>query len=282
MLTTIRRLRADAAQALADTVAGLPIENTDERQVRDAWHTNLCGDERTLGEGWYIPPPHGLIVAIGNPPDFARVKAPSYRPEQWWPSPRHRTTSESVIFAYASRVDRATGLIGDIACSLYRGNDPRITSHLQRGWDITMSIAHAARPGMSFSQLYQRARSTIERHGLANDIYSVSDAATNIGHTLPWSDLPPSDSERAVLASGDATQVADLISSRRRFVSAAEEFVIGDDLAFTIEPRLSAPGLPAVVFHTVVVFVGGTRTIVTEFAPLFELFGMTVHSADPN
>ena len=44
--------------------------------------------------------------------------------------------------------------------------------------------------------------------------------------------------------------------------------------AFTVEPRLSAPGLPTVSFHIVVAFDQGRKQVISELDPLFELAGM--------
>jgi lipopolysaccharide biosynthesis protein len=80
--------------------------------------------------------------------------------------------------------------------------------------------------------------------------------------------------ERDVLNGGTIQEVAALVSGKRRFVSATDEFIIGDNVAFTIEPRVIADGLPMVGFHTVMGFIDGQRQIVLELDPLFELFGM--------
>ncbi|MGH7870423.1 MAG: hypothetical protein ACREP9_22965, partial [Candidatus Dormibacteraceae bacterium] len=217
----------------------------------------------------------GIIVAIGNPPNYKRLEQPTYRSELAWPNPQYRMGPESLLFAYASPAHRATGLIGDLACSLYRGSDDALRTHLRNVWKITMQITQAAATGMTIAELYEQAGKLIVAGGFENNIYSVNDdASTNIGHTLPWSNEPMSRTEQYVIEHGTAGEQADLISHKRRFVSPKEMLKISGDLALTIEPRLNRPGLPTVGFHVVVAFEGREKVVITEFDSLFKLFGM--------
>lgn len=246
-----------------------------EVELRDDFHRRLSEIPGVTTEGWYTPPPHGIIMVIANPPDFARLEQTSYRPETAWPSVDERFDDESILYGYGSRVHIATGAIGDVACSLYRGSDQRIKAHLRRVWDVTIAICHETEIGMPLSDVYRRATDLIETAGLENNVYSAHNGSTtDVGHTLPWTDGSMLDAEAEILRGGDPRQVADLVSSKRRFVNATETSEITDGMALTIEPRLDGPGLPTVGFHVVVGFRGSSRVVITEFDPLFELFDM--------
>jgi hypothetical protein len=275
MITEIREMRRSAARALATVLAELKDTHPSEVALRDAWHERLVENPVTCPEGWYIPPPHGIVLAVGNPPLFNRVNTPTFRPEPTWPSPHHRLNRESLLFVYSSRIHQVTGAIGDIGCSLYRGGSPAIQDHLSKIWDVTARIAEEVRLGIILSQLYSRAMNVISENKLTNNIYSAHDGDdTNIGHTIAWSNerIPPH--ERRVLAAGEAEQVAQLVSNKRRFINRTESLEITEDLVLTIEPRLSAPGLPPACFHVIVGFERGHRVVITEFEPLFDVFEM--------
>lgn len=180
-----------------------------------------------------------------------------------------------MMYWYASPVHIPSGAIGDIGCSLYTGEDRKVRAHLRNVWDTTMVIASKPRVGMSFAELYRLAAETFVSEGFENNIYSAHDGrSTNIGHTMPWSYESSTPDERQILASGMREHISDLVSRKRRFISATEQFEITEDTLFTIEPRLSRPGLPTASFHVVVGFVNGEPVVVTEFEPVFALFGM--------
>jgi hypothetical protein len=267
-------MRRSASQTLAAVLAERMGGTSDEVDIADAWHLLLNTDSTTCAEGWYLPPPHGLAVLIADPPSFDRLNRPSFRSRSAWPSRQHRLSGQALLVAYSSRVNHENATIGDMGCTLYFGADQSIKRHLSTVWNITMRIARLAEPGMSFSQLYRDSIGIIDASGLRNNIYSISDSnSTNVGHTIPWSDRPISAEERTTLKSGDPQTIADLVSSSRRFISSTEEHIFTETMAFTIEPRLSGPGLPVATFHVVVSFDRGDRNIITEFAPLFALTG---------
>lgn len=226
-------------------------------------------------EGWYMPPPHGIIVAIGHPPDYSGLFHPSFRAEESWPSAGTRLDRESVLYAYSSPVHLPTGLIGDTGCPLYRGTDNAVHAQLQSVWNVTFAIVEEIKLGMSFVDLYPIAARLLDEAGLTNNVYSVNDNVhVNIGHTIPFTDQPLTAADRDVIDNGTPNQLADLVSSSRKFLNAVEPLEITEDLAFTVEPRVNAPGMPSLSFHVTVGFENGKRVAVTEFEPLFELFGM--------
>lgn len=275
MIDTIRRLRRATASAFADAVEATYRNNPTEVEIRDAFHECLQSVPDTRSDGWYMPPPHGLIVGIGEPPGFERLKQASYRPESSWPSDRYRLTDNAILYWYGSPVDLDSGLIGDISCSLYRGSDNALREHMRNAWHTTIQIAKEAEAGMALAEVHERAGAIMEKSGFANIVVGVNDpTGTNIGHTIPWSNEEISADELSVLQHGSSRDVAALVSGKRRFVNAIEPMTIRDNLAFTIEPRLSAPNLPTVSFHIVVAFENGERAIISEYEPVFRVFGM--------
>lgn len=275
MIETLKSLRRASSQALADTVRAIGETGPTEVDLRDKFQRRLSLTPGASTEGWYSPPPHGIILTVANPPIFARMEQPSYRVESAWPSPSEIFTDESILYCYSSQIHLATGLIGDIGCTLYRGSNQRVMSHLRRVWDVTMAIIDEAEIGMSFCDLYEQAGRLIGKSGFENNIYSVHDgSATNIGHTIPWSYEMITDDEADILHNGNPLAIADLVSNKRRFISATETLEITEGMAFTVEPRLSGHGVPTVSFHIVVAFDGPDPVVITEFDPLFEAFEM--------
>ncbi|MGH3545189.1 MAG: hypothetical protein ACRDPW_04625 [Mycobacteriales bacterium] len=280
VLARIRSLRRSAARELASVLNGVIHKRPSEVELRDAWHERLAEDSATCSEGWYMPPPHGIVLAVGDPPLFERLSAPTFRPELTWPSTRHRLGRESLLGTHSSRVHQATGTIGDIGCALYRGEDPAIRAHLRQVWHVTLRIVEEVETGMTFGQLHDRAMNILRENDLANNTYRAhAGSETNIGHTIPWSNEPIQQAERLTLATGTPEQIAELVSGKRRFISQTESLEITEDVAFTIEPRLSRPGLPPAWFHVVVGFEQGKRVVITEFEPIFDAYGMNYVSA---
>lgn len=267
MIDDLRRMRRFTSDTLADAlrIAG---DGASETHVRDVWLS-------LVGQGWYSPPPGGIILVAGEPPLYERMNQPTFRPPDAWPAPGVYLNDDRLLYAYASPVDTQTGIIGDLGCSLYRGGDTLLREHLREVWRVTMAIIDEVAIGMSFPQLYERAQVIIADAGLVNIVHSVhAGSSTDIGHVIPWSQGPPSAKEIEMLQSGDDQRVADLVSNKRRFINATDNFTITDNVAFTIEPRLRTDDRPMVGFHTVVAFERGQKHVVLEFDPLFELFEM--------
>ena len=275
MIETIRQMRRTTSQTLANVLTRSMSTSPSEIEIRDLWHDELCAVDGVAKQGWYTPPPAGIIVAIADPPSYDRVEHPSYRTELTWPSSERHLSTESLLYAYASPVHLQSGIIGDIGCSLYRGHDRELRRHMHNVWTLTKRIAEAAKVGMRFSELYGQAAALIDEFGFENNIYSVHQGqATNIGHTIPWSNESMSVDERRIIETGPPQQRANLISNKRIFISQVEAARISSDIALTIEPRLSGPDLPTIGFHVAVAFTSGNKVVISELDPLFELFDM--------
>jgi hypothetical protein len=275
MFETIRRLRRATAESLAAALRPILDAHPSEVEIRDRFHAELSRTPDVTSEGWYSPPPGGLIVTVGSPPGFERLNQPSFRPAETWPSRDVQYTPESILYAYGSRVDTATGAIGDLACSLYMGTDARIHSHIRDVWEITIDLASSVELGAPISDVYRRCALLSEKAGYSNHVLSVTDPSrTNIGHTVPWTDTPLTPEESLVLRDGSPSAVADLVNGKRRFVSSVETLELSDNMLITVEPRLSRPGVPMVNFNVIAGFIDGKRVMLTDFDPLFNLFGM--------
>ncbi len=273
-LLALRSARARNAEALLGALREGDGETPSERVVADHWHRRLKATPGLLPEGWYLPPPHGIILYSHG--DLGRVQPPSFRPAETWPREDRLLTEDRWLYGYASPVDRRTGMIGDFGTTLFRTDSAEVGAHLARCWSVTTRIARSAQPGMAYRELYALAEQLIRQEGLQNIVQSVADpSSVNIGHTIPWSDGPMAAEERAALDSGEPEQVARAVSRRRLFVSAEERSPIPATGAFTVEPRLSAQGCPNVSFHLTVIFQEGRGWVDTEsFGPLFRHYGM--------
>lgn len=275
MIEMIRWMRALAARVLHDSLLPLIDTAPSEAEIRDRCRQALDAHAEVFADGWYQPPPDGIIVAAADPPFYDRVHQPSYRPLEAWPSTLRTVGRDSLLYIYASPVHRETGIIGDVGISLYRGSDRALREHLRRVYSVTLEIIDGIESGMTLGEVARFADEITKRAGLENQVHSVSDASgVNIGHTIPWSGRSISPTDRMVLENGSASERAGLVSNARRFVNPLESSQLVDFEAFTIEPRLSAPGLPTVGFHFVVGFESGKKRVITEFEPLVDLFEM--------
>jgi hypothetical protein len=277
--SSIGRLIADLKQmagvSFAATLGDWP-RRCSEQAFAQAWLQNLRRHPQIFEDGWYMPPPHGLITLFGKPADgYSRVCQPSFRPQELWPSPDCFYDEEDLFAAYASPVHRESNLIGDFGFTLYAGSSPEIRDHCERVLRISLEIAHCARVGMTFAELYSLAMDCARQHGLSHDIYSPSDQTlSNIGHSIPLS--WPMDSTHQTLAKAqNFAEIVEAIRVGRKFLNAAELQPIEENMAFTIEPRFSTATLPQVWFHLTVIVQQGSRHIVHGFRPSLEKLRQT-------
>jgi hypothetical protein len=267
--------RAAASQAAARVLTA-GIDGLSEVAFRDRWLHEMRENSDILPEGWYSPPPMGLSVLIADPPAFERLNFSSLRDTNYWPANERKAIEGGAVFMYCGPVNRRTAMIGDFQLTLYRGSSNAMRDHVDRALAVTIEIAQRATVGMTLGELFQFAASRMSPAGLSNNTLSVTDKIDrmNIGHTVPWTYGAYDDRIWGAIAQGDASEVASIISESRIFLTADQSLAIPDDIAFTIEPQLSAPGLPKVSFHLMVAFRGGQKTIACNFGHLFDLAGM--------
>ena len=273
-LEGIVRARTAAASTLMAAIRQLGHSYT-ERSLATAWLNGLCKDHAILPFGWYQPPPAGMSVLIGSPPDYGRLNYRSLRDPDTFPSDRFQMSPESILYPYFSAVDRATLMIGDHVGTYYGGRDRNIRDAMKEVYAYVTSIADYAKSGMSFSEVYDFASSRLDSLGAKNNIYNTSGGSSfDVGHTIPYFGRPLP----AELLKSDKlpqAEIAGMLAKGREFVSKENLGVIEPPCAFTIEPQVIIDGLPMISFHVILVFIGAEKHLIQKFEELFESFGMS-------
>jgi hypothetical protein len=277
----MERTRAMAARTLADTLqklSGRP-EAFSEVQLRDAWLELMRAEGTVHDEGWYTPPPHGMIVLFATGAEPGRLQHPSYRARDTWPRDDSIFDREDgLIYAYASPVDRATGIIGDFGVTLYWGKNVEVQKYLAGCLELDYALAEAVTRETKLLQVARRSEELMKERGWRNTVVSSTDpAGTDIGHSIPAVAEGWSAEELATLGHGPWEKAAKLISTRRLFVNLVEEARAGEVAAFTIEPRpavIERPDLPGTAYHTICVVAEGQTRLLANFDEVFELVGM--------
>lgn len=264
-------------QSLREVLPGTqPIS---EVELCNLWLKKIRKHTSIYPDGWYVPPPHGMFVQFGTTDKPDRVNQTSNRIPKAWPrSDIFLDRQEGIISAYASPVDRTSGLIGDFSITLYFGDNADIHSLLKQTLDMDIALYKKLKVGMEYATLAKECAKYMEKHNMYNAIASVNDpAGTNIGHTIPASEKGWSQAELKIFKAGDWEAISNLISRKRLFISTLEHTRITETCAHTVEPRplvIDRPDLPMVNFHTMVVWQGGHKQLVTCFGDLFRLAGM--------
>jgi hypothetical protein len=271
----VHHTRGIAAASLADAL-GRSYERPSERAICDAWLETIGKTPSICAQGWYQPPPGGAAVLIGHPEDsFSRLNYDSLRTPAFWASNDIVLRDDSLIYVYASPFDRATGLIGDLGLTVYRGNKQPIRDYLSMCLEMTIRIASFAEVGMEFRELFHYAQRQIEAAQLRNETSSTASGLANIGHTVPWSYEEYSDDAAQCLAAGDMRAIGDMISRHRVSINASATLRIQPTMAFTVEPQIASSTAPLCSYHSIVSFSDGRRTISLPFNALFNAFAMT-------
>jgi len=273
-IAIIQRSRAIAAAALADALS--PIhETSSEHAICDRWIETIAKHASLCPEGWYQPPPGGASILIGQPGDaFARLNYDSLRNPAIWPRNDIWLRNDSLVYAYASPINRATGLIGDIGLTLYCGAEQSIRDHLSTCLEVTTRIACFAEVGMELRELFNYAQRQIEAAELSNQASSTGSGTANIGHTVPWSYGGYSDEAKECLERGNPRDIRDMISNERVSINSLAALRIQPTMAFTVEPQIASSKIGLCSYHLIVAFSEGKRSISSSFEPLFKAFAM--------
>ncbi|MEK7601365.1 MAG: M24 family metallopeptidase [Patescibacteria group bacterium] len=269
-LEAIVRTRATAAAITAEALQN--IEGASEFEFAQRILAGVEGHRELFPGGWYDPPPRGVAVLFGDN-EHRRTQFETLRVPEFWPNEKYRFQSESVGMIYFSPVDKATGMFGDIGFSVYRGKSNETKQHLEDCLKIVNAVAECAEVGMRFCDLYTEAqamfRNKAHKHiawmTTTHDLLKI-----NLGHTVPgsYSDDTP--------LGATFEETKESIRTRRIYINEAEQFVIPETCAFTVEARLvdAAETQPNVFFHVIVVFSDGKKTILTNFDDIFKALGM--------
>ena len=230
-------------------------------------------------DGWYMPPPHGLFVQFGTDEVPGRVNQTTNRVAGAWPRPdSYLDREKGILSAYASPVDRETGMIGDFGITLYFGRKREIHDMIHKTLAIDRAVFEKLTVGMPLSRVATLALEQIRVAGFSNSIVSLNDTqGTNIGHTLPASDTGWDAAEQGIISGSDWQRAVEVISAKRLFINTTERAEIVPNMAHTLEPRPmipDRPDLPMINLHTIVIWRGGTKKWVCGFEDLFALAGM--------
>ena len=273
-IEAVVRTRRATTNALLSALQMFSKEGFSEKQLADKWMEKIKQTYNLCNCGWYLPPPYGMSVLIGNEPDYNRLRYNSLREVENWPSSQILYSNNSILYPYFSAVDKETLLIGDFVGTFYKGRDPAIRNWINTAYKLTLEIAKFVQSGQQVSDIYNFAQDKISSLGVLNNTYSQSGGlASDIGHSIPGISQ---DSANLDLISSDLTdkEVASKIAGARSFISKENNSVLGSSFGLTIEPQLIASELPMASFHVIVLFANEKKTIVTEFDSLFEYFGM--------
>lgn len=264
-LDRIRELRTRTSLTLARICNDLKNAPS-EKRFTNAWLKQLQNDKNLYHDGWYSPPPHGIICKFGQSSDnYESLRQPSFRDAKSWPRDDVFYSSEDIALLYASPVDKETRLIGDFGLSVYSGSSKGIQDYIENVLTTTIYIANHAQSGMTFHELYAYAVDHGKNKGLfdSNVISTTDPAGMNIGHTIPLG-----------IAGKGYEETKEAIRKSRVFINAQETLSIGNNMAFTFEPRFSAPGFPDILFHMTILFRNGERYICHDYEPIFRLKNM--------
>jgi hypothetical protein len=86
-LQIIKNTRQIAISALLN-VLKIVLPNTlqiSEAQFRNLWLGELRKHQEIFPDGWYIPPPSGIVVLFANEKNLGRANMQSMRPKESWP-----------------------------------------------------------------------------------------------------------------------------------------------------------------------------------------------------
>jgi hypothetical protein len=285
-LQIIKNTRQIAINALVN-VLKIVLPNTlqvSEAQFRNLWLGELRKHQEIFPDGWYIPPPSGMVVLFANEKNLNRANWQSIRPKESWPKENiflNKTTD--LVQLYAGPVDKSSGMMGDFGITLYFGQNIKIINHLKSSLVAIKEIFEGLNEGMQLRDVSTFGHDTLMKRGIASNLVSTSDpSGTNIGHTIPFTDEDITPDERNIIrnlqASASWKLVSDLLSKRRKFLNDIETFQIKRGLALTLEPRPQSTtdiSIPMVYFHTIAIFhEDGRKELLTGFDEIFKLTRM--------
>ncbi|HVF69484.1 MAG TPA: hypothetical protein VNA13_02865 [Xanthomonadales bacterium] len=258
-------------------------ESISEVMLRDEWLSEMRKNINIFPDGWYLPPPHGMIVLFADEDQVERFDYKNARWESSWARDDiFMNKQNGIIFCYASPVDKETGMIGDFALTMYFGNNPEIKDLLKFCLKIDTDTFNYAQIGMKIYDITSFTTQQMHKNGMTNDAIAINDKADiNIGHSIPAAYEEWTAEEKKILSNGmnDWTTTKDMIAKKRYYINNVESLVIKPGTAFTIEPRprlISKPHLPAAInYHTIAFFKeNGEKELLTGFNELFKLLGM--------
>jgi hypothetical protein len=273
-----RKIAADTLYTVLDKVLN-SNRKVSELEFRDLWLKELRKHPSIFPDGWYTPPPHGISIIFSSDKNFERTNFKSFRWEEFWPSNiSFLDKKNGIIIAYASPVDKKTGIIGDFGLTMYIGKNNDIRDHFKTIINSKKEIFSHVKIGTTLGEIYDYAKSMFISLNLSNDWWvNITDpSGRNIGHTVIGISPHLESKETESLNKEKWETVSTMLSKKRIFVSPDQFFTIKPGDAFTIEHRLKPEtDLPIIWFHTIGMFyTNGKKELLTGFDKLFKLTGM--------
>src|SRR6266702_1882195 len=147
----IRKIAADSLSIVLKKLlaSDKPIS---EVTLRNAWLAEMRKNQNIFPEGWYEPPPYGMIILYADDKDVERFNYTSARVKEMWPRDDIFLNKKTgIIYCYASPVDKRTGILGDFGVTLYFGNKSDIKKLLKMCLTLDQEIFQSAQIGMKIS-----------------------------------------------------------------------------------------------------------------------------------
>ncbi|MCI8961765.1 MAG: hypothetical protein HFJ18_02445 [Clostridia bacterium] len=201
--------------------------NISEKEFKDIWQNNLNKETDIIADGWYNPPPKGMSILFGD-----RASFDSLRNRHNWASDTIINWNSDLLYAYCSPIDKLSGIIGDIAITLYFGNNIDIINHIKNCHDAVLEIFNKLNTIESSKSLFELSQQVFLKHKLKNCIISKTDnTPLDLGHTFPrLNNLTVKNK-----LTEDQNQE---ISRARKFINENTDWNFTEGMQFTIEPQL--------------------------------------------
>ena len=253
-MSAINPGRAHVASALSHVVKSLfGRSEISELKLRDAWLEEIEQVHSLTTNGWYDPPVTGAVILSCTPEDTRRSHFKSFRDPASFSREEYIDWSNGIIIAYASNVDRSTGIPADFATTAYFGNDFTTRQHLRTCFSACRQALAGVEVNWNAGQLYNYVHQTMLGNGLDGKTWSTTDNDYNYGHSLPRLIFKSAIGEQNI-SRELAFETAAEMRNARRFVSQTATWLIAGDEQFTIEPQCVAVAdrsLPKTMIHYV-------------------------------
>lgn len=247
-----------------------------ELALRDAWLEEIHSASALTTNGWYDPPETGAVILSCSSDDVRRSHFKSFRDPSFFSSDAYIDWSDGILIAYASNVDRASGVPADFATTVYFGEDARVRQYLRKCFAACRVTLDGLQHDWSAGRTYDHIETAMREHGLDGKTWSNTDNGYNYGHTLPSLIRihPRGDIDLGrELASEHATEMR----QSRKFVSANADWALADGEQFTIEPQCVSPedaSMPKAMIHYVARVDGSAIEICDSCDELPRQFGL--------
>jgi len=247
--TELNRARNIAFKTLQATISENKNLNTvSEIDFQKKWLHRMRETKDIIADGWYCPPPMGMAVLTGDIDYPSRTSFDSLRSEINWPSDDLINWEKNLLYVYCSPVDIKTGLPGDIAVTLYFGDNILVKEHFRNTYKATQEVIKTLDIIRNSRELFMLSQEIFAQYGLKNCVISKTDQTPlDLGHTLPRL--------KKFIGQDLLEEQKVEISKSRRFINGESSWNFQDGMQFTIEPQLislSDNDMPQVSYHYIV------------------------------